>query len=104
MSIIKICYKDNDTFVYTIGQEVNIPDGQKGDRTCQSDKNEIINGHLTWLKEYYEIVDEARLLSGFVSPHMLISLQKCISYHETKQASKFQSDLSSNCFTSTFEI
>ena len=26
-------------------------------------------------------------------------LQKCISYHKTKQSSKFQSDLSSNCFT-----
>ena len=52
------------------------------------------------LKEYYEIVDEARPLSGFVSPHMLIFLQKCISNHETnKQASKFQNDPSSNCFT-----
>ena len=27
------------------------------------------------LKEYYEIVDEARPLSGFFSPHMLIFLQ-----------------------------
>ena len=43
------------------------------------------------LKEYYEIVDEARPLSGF-SPRMLICLQKCISNHKTKQASKFQSD------------
>ena len=32
-------------------------------------------------------------------PHMLILLHKCISNHETKQASKFQSDPSSNCFT-----
>ena len=52
------------------------------------------------LKEYYEIVDEARPLSGFFSPHMLILLRKCISNHEpNKQASKFQSDPSSNCFT-----
>ena len=42
------------------------------------------------LKEYYEIVNEARPLSW---------LQKCISNHETKQASKFRRDLSSNCFT-----
>ena len=48
------------------------------------------------LKEYYEIVDEARPLSGFC-PHMLIFLRKCISNHETNQASKFQSDLSFNC-------
>ena len=40
------------------------------------------------LKEYYEIVDEAHPLSGFVPTH-----------HETKQASKFHSDPSSNCFT-----
>ena len=32
-------------------------------------------------------------------PHMLIFLRKCFSNHETKQASKFQSDPSSNCFT-----
>ena len=50
------------------------------------------------LKEYYEIVDEARLLSGFF-PHMLICLQKYIFNHETKQASEFQSDSNSNCFT-----
>ena len=53
---------------------------------------------FTILKEYYEIVNEARILSGF-SPQMLICLQKCISNHETKQSSKFQSDTSSNCFT-----
>ena len=29
-------------------------------------------------------------------PHILICLQKCIFNHETKQASKFQSDPSSN--------
>ena len=43
-----LLYKDNDTFFYTIGQEVKIPGGQKEDRTCQSDKKEIINGHLTY--------------------------------------------------------
>ena len=53
---------------------------------------------------YYEIVYEARPLWGF-SPHMLIFLRKCISNHETKQASKFQSDPSANCFTiDVFEI
>ena len=51
------------------------------------------------LKEYYEIVDEACPLSGFFSNTCWFFLQKCISNHETKQASKFQSDLSSNCFT-----
>ena len=43
------------------------------------------------LKEYYEIVGESCPLSAF--------LQKCISNHETKQSSKFQSDPSPNCFT-----
>ena len=32
-------------------------------------------------------------------PHMQTFLQKCIYHHETKQASKFLSDPSSNCFT-----
>ena len=32
-------------------------------------------------------------------PHMLIWLRRCISNHETKQASKFQSDPCPNCFT-----
>ena len=50
------------------------------------------------LKEYYEIVDEARPLSGLFPTHMLIFIQECIYNHETKQASKFQSDPSSNCF------
>ena len=50
------------------------------------------------LKEYDEIVNEARPISS-VSPQMLIFLQKCISNHEAKQSSKFQSDPSSNCFT-----
>ena len=43
------------------------------------------------LKEYYEIVDEARHLSGF--------LQKLIYNHATKQASMFLNNPSSNCFT-----
>ena len=53
------------------------------------------------LKEYYEIVDEARPLSGFFPAHADFFLQKCISNHETKTkpASKCQSDPSSNCFT-----
>ena len=42
------------------------------------------------LKKNYEIVDEARPLSGFF-PTQADFLQKCISNHETKQASKFQS-------------
>ena len=54
-------------------------------------------GELT-LKEYYEIVDEARPVSGFFPTHADF-LRKCISNHETKQASKFQSDPSPNCFT-----
>ena len=53
------------------------------------------------LKEYYEIVGESRPLSGFF-PHMLICLQMCISNHETKQSSKFQSDPIAS--QSTFEI
>ena len=40
------------------------------------------------LKEYYEIVDEARPLSEFI-PSPADFLQKCISNHETKQVSKF---------------
>ena len=52
----------------------------------------------TSLKEYYEIVDEARPLSGFFPTHADF-LQKCIFNHETKHASQFQSDPSSNCFT-----
>ena len=51
------------------------------------------------LKEYYEIVDEARPLIRIFPPHILILLQKYISNHKTKQAFKFQSDPSSNCFT-----
>ena len=47
---------------------------------------------LLYLKEYYEIVGKSRPLSGFF-------LQKCISNHETKQSSKFQSDPSPHCFT-----
>ena len=35
------------------------------------------------LKEYYEIVDESRPLSGFVPTHADFILQKCISNHET---------------------
>ena len=55
------------------------------------------------LKEYYEIVDEARPLSGFFLTHAdfftACLIMKCMPNHETKQASKFQSDPSSNCFT-----
>ena len=50
------------------------------------------------LKEYYEIVNEDRPLAGLF-PTDADFLQKCISNHESKQSSKFQSDPSSNCFT-----
>ena len=40
-----------------------------------------------------------RALYRHFFPNMLIFLQKCISNHETKQSSKFQSDPSPNCFT-----
>ena len=46
------------------------------------------------LKEYYEIVDEARPLSGFFPTHA-----DFFTDHETKQSSKFLSDPSPNCFT-----
>ena len=42
------------------------------------------------LKEYYEIVGEGRPLSGFFPHTCWFFLQKCISNHEIKQASKFQ--------------
>ena len=51
------------------------------------------------LKEYYEIVNEARPLSGFFPTDADFLLQKCIFNYETKQSSKFQSDPSSNGFT-----
>ena len=51
------------------------------------------------LKEYYEIVDEARPLSGFFPTHADFITEMHISNHETKQASKFQSDPSPSCFT-----
>ena len=50
---------------------------------------------MVYIKEYYEIVDEARLLSGCFPTHADFFLRKCISNHETQ----FQSDPSSNCFT-----
>ena len=56
------------------------------------------------LKEYYEFVNEARPLPGFVFPQMLIFLRKCIFNHETKQSSKFQSDPRSNCFAVTIDV
>ena len=51
----------------------------------------------TLLKKYYEIVNEDRPLSHFFL-QTLICLQKCVSNHETKQSSKFQSDPSPNSF------
>ena len=39
------------------------------------------------------------LCRDFFPTHADLFLQKCISNHETKQASKFQNDPSSNCFT-----
>ena len=53
---------------------------------------------LQCLKEYSEIVDEARPLSGFFPTHANF-FTEMHSNHETKQASKFQSDPSPNCFT-----
>ena len=54
---------------------------------------------LLSLKEYYDIVNEARPLSGIFPADSDFLLKKCISNHETKQSPKFQSDPSSNCFT-----
>ena len=34
-----------------------------------NNKQAILYGVFVWLKEYYEIVDEARPLSGFVPMH-----------------------------------
>ena len=61
--------------------------------------NGITNRSNLWLKEYYVIIGESHPLSGFFSHTCWLFLQKCIANHETKQASKFQSDPSSNCFT-----
>ena len=55
-------------------------------------------GRCQDFKEYYEIVNGSPPIGIFLL-HMHIILQKCISDHETKQSSKFQSDPSSNCFT-----
>ena len=41
---------------------------------------------------------------GIFSPHMLIFLQICISNHETKQSSKFQTDPSPNCTIDVWNI
>ena len=49
---------------------------------------------IIYLKEYYEIVNEARPLSGFFPTDT--------DTDETKQASKFQNDPSSKCFTIDF--
>ena len=57
------------------------------------------NEFTSSLKEYYEIVEEARPLSGFFPHTCWFFVQKCISNHETKQSFKFQSDPSPNCFT-----
>ena len=59
---------------------------------------------LHFLKEYYEIVDEARPLSGFFSPtHADFLLQKCISSHETKHIASFQVIRALIASQSTFE-
>ena len=56
--------------------------------------------HNNNLKEYYEINCRWIVPSIWIFfPHMLILLQKCISNHETKQSSKFQSNPSPNGFT-----
>ena len=45
---------------------------------------------LNCFKEYYEIVDEARPLSGYSPTHTDLYTEQCISNHKTKQASYFQ--------------
>ena len=74
---------------------------QRMSRSC-SYRIQTENSGWLGLKEYYEIVDEARPLSGFV-PTDADLFRKCISNHETKQSSKFQSDPSSNTSQSMFE-
>ena len=51
----------------------------------------VIYNHYQ-LKEYYVIVGESRPLSAFFPQTCWFFSQKCISNHETKQSSKFQSD------------
>ena len=67
---------------------------------CLTDRKTLTIIRL--LKEYYEIVDEPALYlyQDFFLTHPDF-LQKCISNHETKQASKFPSypTPSSNCVT-----
>ena len=80
---------------------------------CGHILNTIPNELLLNLK-HFQIIQEQSKLHTFIgqlgqnktlrntmrSSQMLIYfLQKCISNHETKQASKFQSDPTSNCFT-----
>ena len=48
------------------------------------------------LKEYYEIVDEARPLSGFFPTHADFFYRNAFLIMKLKQASKFQSDPSTN--------
>ena len=55
-------------------------------------------------KEYSEIVDETRPLSGYFLTDADFFLQKCKYNHETKQSSKFQSDLACNSLFSYFLI
>ena len=57
-----------------------------------------VSDWVTWKWNITRLSMKPALYQDFF-PHMLIFLQKCISDHETKQASKFQSDPSSNCFT-----
>ena len=86
------CGKLNHSFHYVVSTLLHI-------HLCHYSNGQTMNSvHISPLKEYYEIVGESRPLSAFF-PNMLIVLQKCISNHETKQSSKFQSDPSPNCFT-----
>ena len=73
--------------------------------TCmmQHKSNHVFTTHNSvGLKEDYEIVGESSNPSGYFPTHSDFFLQKCISNHQTKQSSKFQSDLSDS--QSTFEI
>ena len=57
-----------------------------------------------WFQSIVFIVPPSIFLSGFFAHTFFIYLQKCISNHEIKQPSKFQSNPSLIASQSTFEI
>ena len=67
---------------------------QDSNQRCTNDK-------CFTLKQYYEIVNEARPLSEFF-PTDADFVYRNASNHETKEDSKFQIDPTSNCFTIAF--